>query len=268
MWQEWLISHESAVRLSVFVGVLLLMLSWESRAPWRALTQARLSRWFSHGCLTAINTLSLRLFVPIAAVALAELSDANQWGLLNWWPLSESIAIILAIVVLDLVIYWQHRLFHLWPWLWRLHKVHHADLDYDTTTAVRFHPLEILLSMLIKLSAVVVLGVPPVSVVIFEILLNACAMFNHGNVRLPEVIERPLRWLIVTPNMHRVHHSIELKESNTNFGFCLSVWDRLFRSYQSHPGGGYKKLVFGLKEVQETQRAVPLISLLLLPFKR
>jgi sterol desaturase/sphingolipid hydroxylase (fatty acid hydroxylase superfamily) len=195
----------------------------------------------------------------------AWMADQNQWGILHVLDIPQGLAILLAVIALDFIIYLQHILFHAVPVLWRLHMMHHADLDFDVTTGARFHPIEILLSMCIKISVVVLLGVPPMAVLIFEVLLNGTAMFNHSNVRIPERIDRLLRYLVVTPDMHRVHHSWTRHETNSNFGFNLPVWDRLMGTYRDAPEAGHTEMTIGLVQFREPAR-LTLPYLLVLPF--
>ncbi|MCP4641756.1 MAG: sterol desaturase family protein, partial [bacterium] len=218
--------HEALVRLGCFFGVFAVMAVWELASSRRALTSSKALRWFGNLSVVVVSTLVVKLFFPIAAVGLADLARQRGWGLLNVNPLPYWQSIVLSVVVLDLVIYLQHVMFHAVPMLWRFHMMHHADLDLDVSSGLRFHPVEIVLSMGIKMAAVVLLGPPVLAVVLFEVVLNATAMFNHGNVRIPLGLDRILRLIVVTPDMHRVHHSIEPAESNSNFGFNLPWWDR------------------------------------------
>ncbi len=224
--------HEVAIRLSFFFGVFAVMALWEVFAPRRALTVSKATRWLNNLGIVFLNTIILRLLFPAAAVGMAALAGDQGWGLFNYFQVPFWLAAVLSVIAMDLVIYLQHVMVHAVPTLWRLHRVHHADLDYDVTTGARFHPIEIILSMLIKFATIMVLGPPVVAVVIFEVLLNATAMFNHGNVRILRSIDRVLRWFVVTPDMHRVHHSVEDDEANSNFGFNLPWWDRLFGTYR------------------------------------
>jgi sterol desaturase/sphingolipid hydroxylase (fatty acid hydroxylase superfamily) len=207
----------------------------------------------------------VRLAFPVLAVGVAGLAEARNWGLWHGLDAPFELAFVASLLALDLVIYAQHVLFHKLPLLWRLHRMHHTDLDFDVTTALRFHPLEIVLSMLIKLAAVVLLGAQPVAVMLFEVILNATAMFNHGNVRLPERWDRALRWLVVTPDMHRVHHSVRPEETDRNFGFNLPWWDRLFGTYRDQPRDGHAGMTIGLEYFRD-RRATTLTGLLLQPF--
>jgi sterol desaturase/sphingolipid hydroxylase (fatty acid hydroxylase superfamily) len=222
-------------------------------------------RWVSNLGLVALNALAVRFLVPMGAVALAHEAEARSWGLFNNVPWPGWLVVPLAVVALDLAIYLQHVMFHAVPLLWRLHMVHHADLDFDTTTGVRFHTLEILLSLGIKAGAVLVLGAPALAVLIFEVVLNASSMFNHGNVRLPAWLDRPLRWVVVTPEMHRVHHSVIVQETNSNFGFNLPWWDFLFGTYRAQPAQGHESMTIGLEQLRD-ERVDRLAWMLALPF--
>jgi len=213
-----------------------------------------------------LNTLVLRLVFPLAAIGVAQVAEANGWGLFNRFDVPVWPALAISVIVLDGAIYLQHVLFHAVPLFWRLHRVHHADLDFDVTTGARFHPVEILLSMLIKFGVIVLLGPPLAAVLVFEVLLNATAMFNHGNVRIPLPLDRFLRLFIVTPDMHRVHHSHLDYETNSNFGFNLSVWDRLFGTYRDQPADGHERMVIGIDTFRDDARCIRLDGMLLMPF--
>lgn len=258
--------HEQPIRLSFFLGVLAIMALWEVLAPKRALTVSKLLRWSNNLGLVFFNTILLRLIFPAAAVGMATFASEQGWGLFNYFQLPLAVVIILSVVIMDLIIYLQHVMVHAVPALWRLHRVHHADLDYDLTTGARFHPLEILLSMLIKFATIVVIGAPVVAVIIFEVILNAMSMFNHGNVGLPPVLDRVLRWFVVTPDMHRVHHSIEDDETNSNFGFNLSWWDRLLGTYRDQPRAGHLGMTIGIRNFRTTKQSSWITGLLLMPF--
>jgi len=262
---KWVMSHEPLVRLGIFLGVFVVMAVWELVEPRRRLKSAKGARWFANLGLLVVDSLVVRVLFPAAAVGMAFLATERGWGLLNNLNLSAVVSIITSIIILDLVIYLQHVMFHAVPALWRLHMVHHADLDFDITTGLRFHPIEIVLSMLIKLAAVAALGPSAVAVLIFEVLLNSTAMFNHGNVRLPVVVDRTLRWIVVTPDMHRVHHSVRPLETNTNFGFNLPWWDRFFGTYRDQPQDGHEAMAIGLDQFQDRSRQ-GLPWLLALPF--
>jgi sterol desaturase/sphingolipid hydroxylase (fatty acid hydroxylase superfamily) len=263
---EILLAHEPAVRLGAFAGILALMVLWELLAPRRRPAIGRLRRWPSNLGIVALNTLLVRLAFPIAAVGVALLAETRGWGLFQAFGLPAWLAIVASVLLLDLAIYLQHVLFHAVPVLWRLHRMHHADLEFDVTTGVRFHPVEILLSMGIKLGVVAALGAPAVSVLIFEVLLNATSMFNHGNVRLPARLDRMLRRIVVTPDMHRVHHSAVPRETNSNFGFNLPWWDRLFGTYRAQPQAGHDKITIGIEQFRDP-RELRLDRMLLQPFR-
>lgn len=263
---EFVLHHESAIRLGFFIGILAIMAVWEVAAPRRILSTAKLSRWVNNLGIVLLNSVILRVLFPAGAVGVAVFCARQGWGLLNQDPLPDRLAVILSVVVLDFAIYLQHVMFHAVPGLWRLHRVHHADLDFDVTTGARFHPIEIVLSMLFKFAVIVVLGAPALSVVAFEVLLNATAMFNHSNARLPVVLDRVLRRFVVTPDMHRVHHSTEDHEANSNFGFNLPVWDRLFGTYQDQPATGHEKMVIGIRDFRDPKQVDRLVGMLTLPF--
>jgi sterol desaturase/sphingolipid hydroxylase (fatty acid hydroxylase superfamily) len=260
------IPHEPIIRLGCFAGVLALMALWEALAPRRRRTVGLGLRWASNLGLAALNTLAVRFLVPLGAVAAALLAQERGWGVLNNLEIPAWLAVALAVVTLDLIIYLQHVMFHAVPLLWRLHMVHHADLDFDATTGVRFHTLEILLSMGIKIAAVVLLGAPALAVVAFEVLLNATSLFNHGNIYLPRWLDRLLRLVVVTPEMHRVHHSVIPRETNSNFGFNLPWWDFLFGTYRAQPAAGHEDMTIGLEQVRDEKQADRLHWMLLLPF--
>jgi sterol desaturase/sphingolipid hydroxylase (fatty acid hydroxylase superfamily) len=250
-----------------FFGVLILMAVWEVLAPRRASTVSKIVRWGNNLGLVVFNSVLLRLVFPTAAVGVTIFASEHSWGLLNYVQLPSVAAVAISIVVMDFVIYVQHILMHTIPALWRLHRVHHADLDYDFTTGVRFHPLEIIVSMLIKFSAILILGPPVIAVLMFEVILNAMSMFNHGNVKLPAFLDRNLRLLIVTPDMHRIHHSVEEDESNQNFGFNLSLWDRFFGTYRKQPRAGHEEMVVGIQNYRGLRDVTSIQGLLLLPFR-
>ncbi len=237
---------EQAIRLGFFLGVFVLVALWELARPRRRLTQPRWLRWYANLGVAALNTALVWVLVPLAPVALALVAGSRGWGVLNLVELPFWLEIVLAVVVLDLAIYLQHAMFHAVPALWRLHRMHHADLDCDVTTGTRFHPVEILVSVAIKMAAVALLGPPAVAVLVFEVLLNGTSMFNHGNVRLPARLDRILRWIVVTPDMHRVHHSDIPVETDSNFGFNLPWWDRLFGTYRAQPHLGHEGMTIGL----------------------
>jgi sterol desaturase/sphingolipid hydroxylase (fatty acid hydroxylase superfamily) len=264
--ESYLLQHEPWVRMSAFGLVFLGMALWEFLAPRRLLAHARARRWPANLGIVVFNTVLLRLTVPMAAVGLAAVASERGWGLLNLLDLPPMLALVVAVLALDLTIYVQHVLFHAVPALWRLHRMHHADLDFDVTTGARFHPVEILLSAGVKLAAVAALGPSALAVLIFEVLLNATAMFNHGNVRLPAGIDRWLRWIVVTPDMHRVHHSIAPRETNRNFGFNLPWWDRVFGTYLAQPAAGHERMTVGISQFRDPSE-LRLHRMLLQPFR-
>jgi len=249
--QELFLTYEPAIRLSFFAGMLVTMAVLEAIWPRRLRTVSRWLRWPNNLGITLLNTGLARLLFPASAVAFALLLESQGVGLLTWAGMPAPVNIILGIVLLDLAIYLQHVVLHAVPVLWRLHRMHHADLDFDVTTGSRFHPVEIALSMLFKLMVVAVLGVPAVAVLIFEILLNATSMFNHSNLAIPVAVDRMLRLLLVTPDMHRVHHSVIMKETNSNYGFNLPWWDRLFGTYRDQPALGHEVMQIGLEQFRE-----------------
>lgn len=251
MMADALLAHEPVVRLAVFSAVFAVMAIWEVLVPRRSQAVGRITRWPSNLGVVLLDTLLVRILFPTTAVGLALIAEAKGYGLFNAWSMPGWIALFASVVVLDLVIYLLHVLFHAVPALWRLHRMHHADLEFDVTTGARFHPIEIILSMLIKLAVISALGAPAVAVLIFEVLLNATAMFNHSNVRLPGTLDRVLRWLVVTPDMHRVHHSVIVRETNSNFGFNLPWWDRLFGTYREQPAAGHEGMTIGVEDFRE-----------------
>lgn len=261
----WLLAHEGPLRLGVFFGLFAVLAALQAWRPLRGVTGAW-RRFGRHLGIAVLGTLLVRLCFPWVAMAAGAQAQASGIGLLQWAPLPLALQVVLGVVLLDLAIYWQHRLFHRLPWLWRLHRVHHSDTQFETSTAIRFHPVEIALSMAIKIACVLLLGVPAVGVLLFEILLNATALFSHSDLRLPARLERPLRWLLVTPDMHRIHHSVQPLETNSNFGFCLSLWDRLFASYRARAAGDDARMPIGLERFR-TPREQRLSALLLQPLK-
>jgi sterol desaturase/sphingolipid hydroxylase (fatty acid hydroxylase superfamily) len=248
---SFILAHEPTIRLTFFAGMLAAMAVWEALAPRRRRLVSRWARWPSNLGIVALNTLALRLVFPVAAVGIAAAGEERGWGLLNNLALPFWTKAVVAVVLLDFAIYLQHVMFHAVPALWRLHRMHHADLDFDVTTGARFHPIEILLSMGLKLAVVAALGAPAVAVLVFEVLLNATAMFNHGNVGLPPALDRVLRWIVVTPDMHRVHHSAVPNETNSNFGFNLPWWDRWLGTYRAAPAAGHDGMTIGLDSFRD-----------------
>ncbi len=263
-----LLQSEPAIRIACFVGVFAAMSAWEQLAPRRQLAIKRPWRWASNLGLVFLNSLLLRLVAPLGAVGVALAAERLGWGLFNAVKVPLWLAVVVSIVLLDFAIYLQHVMFHAVPLFWRLHMVHHADLDIDVTTGVRFHAIEILLSFGIKTAVILLLGPPAVAVMIFEILLNATSMFNHSNVRMPLRLDGALRWLVVTPDMHRVHHSWHRQETNSNFGFNLPWWDRLCGTYRDQPSDGHDQMTIGLHEIRDERRATRLFWMLCLPFVR
>ncbi|MDD2309216.1 MAG: sterol desaturase family protein [Desulfuromonadaceae bacterium] len=257
--------REQAVRLSVFAGVLLLVALGEMLSPRRPLADNKRRRWFTNLTMVVIDTAAVWLLFPVLPVALAGVAEARGWGIFNAVQTAPWLKFLISFLVLDFIIYLQHVLFHHTPILWRLHRMHHTDLDLDVTTGNRFHPLEIIISMLIKMAAVVILGAPAQAVLAFEVVLNACSMFNHGNIKLPATFDRLLRLVLVTPDMHRVHHSTLVRETNSNFGFNFPWWDRLCGTYRPQPEKGHLDMTIGLKEYRDPQR-LTLLRLLVQPF--
>jgi sterol desaturase/sphingolipid hydroxylase (fatty acid hydroxylase superfamily) len=263
---EILLAHESAIRLGAFAGIFAAMALWELLAPRRSQVIGRLRRWPGNIAIVVLDMLLIRLVLPTAAVGVALFAQSHGWGVFHTLQVPTWLGVIASLILLDLAVYLQHVLFHAVPVLWRLHRMHHADLEFDVTTGARFHPLEILLSMAIKLGVVTALGAPAVAVLIFEVLLNATSMFNHGNVNLPRRFDRVLRWLFVTPDMHRVHHSVVPRETNSNFGFNLPWWDRLCGTYRDQPVAGHAGMTIGIEQFRDP-RELRLDRMLLQPFR-
>lgn len=263
---DTILAAEPVLRLTAFAGVLLALMVWELISPRRRREIPRLVRWTNNLALVVIDTAVLRLAFPLLAVALALWAEESGWGLFNLFGAPLWLAVPLSVLLLDLAIYGQHVLFHKVPLLWRLHRVHHADLEFDVTTGLRFHPGEIVLSMLIKLALVAALGAPALAVLLFEVLLNATSMFNHSNIRLPLGLDRVLRLIVVTPDMHRVHHSILRHETDSNYGFNLPWWDRLFGTYRAQPEAGHDAMTIGIGQFR-TPRDLWLDRMLLQPFR-
>jgi sterol desaturase/sphingolipid hydroxylase (fatty acid hydroxylase superfamily) len=263
---DFILNHESTIRLTAFLSIFAIMALWEIASPCRKLRFTRGQRWVGNIGIVILNTLLLRLLFPAAAVGMAAFTTQAGWGILNETSLPLWLSIIIAVVIMDMVIYLQHVMVHAVPMLWRLHRVHHADPDYDLTTGARFHPIEIILSMLIKIATIAALGPPVIAVVIFEVVLNAMAMFNHANISLPPRLDRVLRWIIVTPDMHRVHHSVEPEETNSNFGFNLSLWDRLMGTYRQQPRLGHQGMDIGIISLGDPKITTRLTGMLMIPF--
>ncbi|MEH6345769.1 MAG: sterol desaturase family protein [Bermanella sp.] len=265
-----LLEHESSLRLGLFLGIFIIIALAEWLWPRREQKVMRPKRWRDNLSLLALAALFMRLMLPMGLAGLAlQLTQANI-GLFNQPDLmltNHWLVLVLSLIVLDFFIYWQHRLFHKVPYLWRLHQVHHSDKAFDVSTALRFHPLEMLLSLFIKALIITLLGIPASAVILFEIVLNGVAMFNHGNLSIPLALDRFLRKILVTPDMHRVHHSNISRETNSNFGFNISLWDRLFSSYQAQPLKGHEHVDIGLNAYPNSEQSQGIIRLLLMPFK-
>jgi sterol desaturase/sphingolipid hydroxylase (fatty acid hydroxylase superfamily) len=266
-FNDWVLTNESPLRLGCFVATFLTMTLLERLIPRRSPSSAITLRWFNHLAIMVLYTALVRLMIPVATIEVAASIAERGWGLLNGLNLPVALAVAIALITLDFIIWLQHVIFHTVPVLWRLHRVHHADLNYDVTTGIRFHPFEILLSVGIKMGAIALLGAPVLSVVMFEVLLNATSLFNHSNITLPQWGDRLLRWVIVTPDMHRVHHSIDIRESNRNFGFNTPWWDRLFGTYQAQPNLGHRGMTLGIREYRRPRDVVSLLGVLRLPFQ-
>ena len=257
---------ESSIRLVIFLGMFLLLAVAEVLFPRRKPVYSKPKRWLSNLTISALNTLVVRISFPIAGVAAALLAQDRQWGLLNQLPVAAWLNIIIFLLLFDLTIYWQHRLFHVVPWLWRFHRMHHTDVDYDLTTGNRFHPVSILISAAIKIALVIGLGASAAAILIAEVVLNVTAMFNHSNVKLSEGVDRILRIILVTPDMHRIHHSTDSIEHNANFGFNFPWWDRIFGSYIDQPKATHDTIDIGIAGFQD-QESIDIFSLLIQPFK-
>lgn len=267
-FDQWILQNEPWIRATVFFGLLFLFMTMELVFPRRQPVISRIIRWSNNIGLVFLNTLLIRILLPMATVGVAYWAQENGLGLFNWLEWHRWLEILLAVIILDCAIYWQHRLFHMVPLLWKLHRVHHVDQDIDVTTGARFHPIEIFLSLGIKFLLVCLLGPAAVAVIIFEVLLNGVAMFNHANIRFPLLADRILRLVVVTPDMHRVHHSRIVTETNSNFGFNLPWWDRLFGSYQAEPKQGHIEMKIGVKDYDQLSQTQYLHHLLALPFKK
>jgi sterol desaturase/sphingolipid hydroxylase (fatty acid hydroxylase superfamily) len=259
----WLTVHEAQLRLVVFLAGFAILLGLQQHWPRREISGGWRRR-ATNIALVIVDTAILRLAFPLLSVDLAIRAQENSFGLLQEWPMVPGV--VLGVLILDLTIYWQHRLLHAIPLLWRLHRVHHADTSFDVTTGVRFHPLEIVLSMGIKLGIIALFGIAPIAVLIFEVALSIGSLFTHTNLYLPAAFERRLRWFLVTPEMHRIHHSWHKDETDSNFSFHLSLWDRVFRSYRDVPRDGHASMVIGLKDFRDP-REQSLAALLLNPFR-
>ncbi len=257
---------EAMIRLTASLGIFLVMISWEYFLPRRIQSLTRKQRWPVNLGLAVLNMVIIRLTVGGIAYLCAIDALENGWGLLNLVLVPNWVAALVTLLVLDVVIYFQHRIAHMWMPLWRLHQVHHIDLDFDATTAVRFHPLEIIFSLIIKVAVIYALGADPIAVIAFEILLNGAATFNHSNVQFPLALDKVLRWFIVTPDMHRIHHSCVQSEMDSNYGFSVSWWDRLFRTYTAEPQKPQAEFEVGLNAFRKPEQ-VGFLQMLVLPFK-
>jgi len=266
MWE--FLKTESGIRLGCFAVVFAVMAVWEWMAPRRDLHAGKPLRWTSNLGLVFLNSLLLRFVAPLGAVGIGLFAESRGWGLFQNIDAPDWLAVVLSVILLDFAIYLQHVIFHAVPMFWRWHMVHHADLDFDVTTGLRFHTVEILLSFGIKAAVVLLLGPPAVAILIFEVLLNVTSMFNHSNVRMPQLLDRSLRWLVVTPDMHRVHHSVVPRETNSNFGFNLPWWDRLLGTYRDQPADGHAEMSIGLTDCRNERIADRLHRMLLLPFSK
>ena len=251
--KELFFEYESYIRLGFFLGLFSLLTIWEISSPKRQLLQLRRLRWFSNIGLIVISSVLIRFILPTAAVGVALHVEQNNLGFLSYYDLSLMIKFLLAFILMDLAIYFQHVMFHALPMFWRFHRVHHSDLDCDITTGLRFHPFEMVISILFKFLIIISIGAPVLAVVVFEIILNAASMFTHSNIKIPSVIERIVRWFIVTPDMHRIHHSINENETNSNFGFFMSIWDRMFGTYIKDPEQGHINMKIGLQGFREAK---------------
>ena len=256
-------AHEETIRLTAFLGIFAIIAAWELFAPRRRLGTSKVMRWTANVIITVLGTVIVRWLYPVLAVTFA--AGNNTFGLLNYVSLPYSLEVVIGVLLFDLAIYGQHLLFHSVPLLWRLHMMHHTDLDVDVTTGLRFHPIEIALSMGIKLGAVIIIGPPVLAVILFEIILNGTSMLNHGNIFIHAGVDRLLRLIVVTPDMHRVHHSVVIRETNSNFGFNFPWWDRLFGTYKDQPAAGHEKMVIGHSLFRDEKR-LTLLRLLALPF--
>jgi len=264
--RQIILEQEAQIRLIIFLSIFAVMALWEIIAPRRTLTQNKTWRWLNNISINIINSLVVRLLFPAAAVGMAIVVENRQWGLLNWVDMPVLLELVTGVLLLDLAIYGQHVAVHYIPVFWRFHKVHHLDLDLDVTSGARFHPVEIIFSMLLKFIFIVLLGPSIVAVFIFEVVLNAASVFNHSNVRIPGKLDKLLRLIVVTPDMHRVHHSFISAETNSNFGFNFPWWDRFFGTYKSQPANGHLGMTIGLKENRNARYCIWLDSLLKIPF--
>lgn len=262
---ELIYKYEASMRLGVFLSGFVLLLFWEWIRPKRSLSQSRLKRWLNNIALVITSTIIVRIVLPTAAISMAYLVEQQQWGLVNYFDFPFWVKVVVSFILLDLFIYLQHAMFHVLPLLWRFHRVHHSDLDCDVSTGLRFHPVEIVISVLLKMAAIMLLGAPVLAVILFEAILNLMSMFTHSNIQLNKTVEKVLRWLVVTPDMHRVHHSVNENETNSNFGFDISLWDRLFGTYVAEPREGHQGMTIGLDHFRDPKWQ-NLGGLVLMPF--
>ncbi len=258
---------EDLDRFAIFLGLLTLMILWECLAPRRKIIVPRWQRWLSNFSLSILAVVLMRLSLASTALWISNKAQEQQWGLLNWLDLPNEISIFIGIILLDLAIYSQHRASHHWVWFWRFHQVHHTDVALDVTTAIRFHPIEIWLSTCYKVLVIIFIGASPVTVIAFEILLSSCALFNHSNIKVPLKVDKILRLFLVTPDMHRVHHSVIKQETDSNYGFSISLWDRVFKSYITQPQQGHLAMKIGLPNYRPINN-FNILKLLVMPFKR
>jgi len=264
--QNIIIDNEVSIRLFFFFGIFVIMAILESIFTKRELLLSKNKRWLNNISLVFLNTIIIRILFPTATIGISIYAHNNGIGLFNILELTITSTIMLSVILMDLIIYWQHRLFHTINFFWKFHQVHHSDMDYDVTTGFRFHPIEIIFSMIIKFIFIFILGVPVIAIICFEVLLSAFAIFNHSNIHIPKKIDTFLRFFIVTPDMHRIHHSIYNKELNSNYGFNISLWDRLFKSYIHKPKKDYTKMTIGLSTLQDENKTVSLLNILKIPF--
>lgn len=266
IFTNFILEYEAQIRLTAFFGILLVMIAWEFLNPRLALALPRSRRWPANLGIVVLNTVLVRLVFPVLPVGVAVIATKEGWGLFNWLDTPSWLALLGSVILLDMAIYFQHVIFHKVPVFWRLHRMHHADTGFDVTTGARFHPIEIVLSILLKLGFVILLGAPAAAVIVFEVLLNGCSMFNHGNVSLPGPLDRIVRLVLVTPDMHRVHHSSVRTETDSNFGFSLSCWDRIFGTYIAQPAAGHDGMEIGIEEFRQSGEA-RLDKMLAQPFR-
>lgn len=262
----FLLEYEPVIRLLCFAGVFIVLALGEVIKPRRHLTISKIKRWINNISLVFINNLCIRLLFPAAAIGVGAFAWQQQWGLMYYFTIPPILSIVISVIILDFAIYLQHIMLHAVPILWRIHRVHHADLDFDLTTGIRFHPFEIIISLLIKFSVILLFGIPVLAIILFEIVLNATSLFNHSNLAIPKKLDSLLRLLIVTPDMHRVHHSVRINETNSNFGFNLSWWDRLLGTYRSQPKLGHQNMTIGLTTHRNPKQVTTLSGSLRLPF--